>query len=52
MTAHGGATRPADCCETGGTFGFFTAKEGTMNADFWIEIAIFVLRILAAELTR
>ena len=52
MTAHGGATRPADCCETCGTFGFFTAKEGTMNADFWIEIAIFVLRILAAELTR
>jgi len=49
LTAHGGATRPADSRETGGTFGFFTAKEGqTMNADVWIELLIIVLRIVAA----
>jgi uncharacterized membrane protein YqaE (UPF0057 family) len=24
------------------------AKEGTMNADFWIEVAIILLRIFAA----
>jgi hypothetical protein len=51
LIAHGGATRPADSRETGGTFGFFTAKEGTMNADIWIELAIVLLRILAVGLS-
>jgi hypothetical protein len=32
-------------------FGFFTAKEGTMNAEIWIELAIVLLRILAAGLS-
>jgi len=50
LIAHGGATRPADSRETGGTFGFFTAKEGTMNADFWLELAVILLRIFAAGL--
>jgi hypothetical protein len=50
LTAHGGATRPADSRETGGTFGFFTAKEGTMNAGIWIELVIIVFRIIAAGL--
>jgi hypothetical protein len=49
-TAHGGTTRPADSRETGGTFWTDTtsARRPTMNADFWIEIAIILLRILAA----
>ena len=44
----GGATRPADRCETGGNL--FDAKEGTMNADFWIELLILALRIVSAGL--
>lgn len=46
-----GPPGPASSSEAGGTFGFFTAKEGTtMNADFWIELAVILLRILAAGL--
>jgi hypothetical protein len=41
----------ASSSETGGTFRFFTAKEGTMNAEIWIELAIVLLRILAAGLS-
>jgi hypothetical protein len=50
LTAHGGATRPADSSKTGGIFGFFTAKEGqTMNnPTFWIELVIVILRVFAA----
>ena len=49
MTNHGGATLPADSSETGGTFGFFIAKEGTMNdPTFWIELVIVILRVFAA----
>jgi len=33
------------------SFVFFIAKEGTMNADFWIQLAIVLLRILAAGLS-
>jgi hypothetical protein len=32
------------------TFGFFNAKEGTMNAEFWIELLILALRIVSAGL--
>ncbi len=48
LIEHGGATRPADRGKTGGTFGFFTTKEGTMNPTVWLELAIVILRILAA----
>jgi hypothetical protein len=30
---------------------FSHAKEGTMNAEIWIELAIVLLRILAAGLS-
>jgi hypothetical protein len=43
-----GPPGPASSSETGGTFGFLTAKEGTMNTGFWIEVAIMLLRIFAA----
>jgi hypothetical protein len=45
-----GPPGPASSSETGGTFGFFTAKEGTVNADFWLELAVILLRIFAAGL--
>jgi hypothetical protein len=46
-----GPPGPASSSEAGGIFGFSTAKEGTMNAEIWIELAIVLLRILAAGLS-
>jgi hypothetical protein len=46
-----GPPGPPTAAKRVATFGFFTRQGGHMNAEIWIELAIVLLRILAAGIS-